>query len=268
MPEEGFGTEVPAGTESVPAESATSEGFDSQSSTPEAAPALDFDQYGDHVVTVKVDGEERNVTLKEARDGYQRQEDYTRKTQELAERQREIDAYNQLNAAFAADPEGTLRALAQQAGVNLFEAPGDSESSEELDPSEARLRQLEEWHRGEEQRRNRELVDSTFQSLHDKFGDAVDDEALARYAVERNYSIDQLEDAFKAMTYDKAIEQARSAAEAERAQGEQDRAAAKDELPAVHGGASNGGPVKAGNKPVTSIRDAWAQAKAEHKISL
>ena len=39
--------------------------------------------------TVKIDGAEHQVSLNELRDGYQRQADYTRKTQELAtERQR------------------------------------------------------------------------------------------------------------------------------------------------------------------------------------
>ena len=39
--------------------------------------------------TVKVDGDEHQVSLEELQDGYQRQADYTRKTQELAaERQR------------------------------------------------------------------------------------------------------------------------------------------------------------------------------------
>lgn len=41
-------------------------------------------------VTVKVDGEEKEVPLEEAVAGYQRQEAFTRKTQELAEQRREL----------------------------------------------------------------------------------------------------------------------------------------------------------------------------------
>lgn len=41
-------------------------------------------------LTVKVDGEEQEVTLDEARDGYMRQAAFTRKTQELAETRREV----------------------------------------------------------------------------------------------------------------------------------------------------------------------------------
>ncbi len=40
--------------------------------------------------TVKVDGEEQEVSLEELRDGYQRQSDYTRKTQELASERRRL----------------------------------------------------------------------------------------------------------------------------------------------------------------------------------
>lgn len=42
--------------------------------------------------TVKIDGKEERVTLKEALDGYQRNKDYTRKTQEVAEVRKALDA--------------------------------------------------------------------------------------------------------------------------------------------------------------------------------
>jgi hypothetical protein len=42
--------------------------------------------------TVKVDGEEFEVTLDELRDGYQRQSDYTRKSQSLAEQRKAYEA--------------------------------------------------------------------------------------------------------------------------------------------------------------------------------
>jgi hypothetical protein len=42
--------------------------------------------------TVKIDGKEERVTLKEALDGYQRNSDYTRKTQEVAKARTDLDA--------------------------------------------------------------------------------------------------------------------------------------------------------------------------------
>ena len=45
--------------------------------------------------TIKVDGEETEVTLEELQNGYSRQRDYTRKTQELAEQRKAIEAQQQ-----------------------------------------------------------------------------------------------------------------------------------------------------------------------------
>ena len=42
--------------------------------------------------TVKIDGEEFEVTLDELRNGYQRQADYTRKSQSLAEQRKAYEA--------------------------------------------------------------------------------------------------------------------------------------------------------------------------------
>ena len=47
--------------------------------------AVDDNPVLDEKFTVKVDGEEVEVTVREALEGYQRREDYTRKTQELSE---------------------------------------------------------------------------------------------------------------------------------------------------------------------------------------
>lgn len=45
----------------------------------------------DPLVSVKIDGEEQEVKLSELRNGYQRQADYTRKTQELAQQRQEVN---------------------------------------------------------------------------------------------------------------------------------------------------------------------------------
>ena len=44
----------------------------------------------DGTYVVKIDGEEQQVSLNELQDGYQRQADYTRKTQELAEERQSL----------------------------------------------------------------------------------------------------------------------------------------------------------------------------------
>ena len=59
--------------------------------------------------TVKVDGLEEQVSLDELRDGYQRQADYTRKTQELASERSRLQQAEAIVQSLEADPAGTLR---------------------------------------------------------------------------------------------------------------------------------------------------------------
>ena len=54
-----------------------------ETDTPDSSVEVQQEPTGE-AYTVKVDGEERQVSLDELRDGYQSQSDYTRKTQELA----------------------------------------------------------------------------------------------------------------------------------------------------------------------------------------
>ena len=93
---------------------------------PVAAAALDVSQFGDHTVTVTVDGQEVAVPLSEALQGYARQADYTRKAQALSRERDQVQAVSKRAAAFddlmsqlSTQPESTLRALAGRAGVQL-----------------------------------------------------------------------------------------------------------------------------------------------------
>src|SRR5690606_29798652 len=87
--------------------------------------------------TVKVDGEEIEVTLEEALAGYQRQADYTRKTQALSQERERYAAFDALEEALQVDPQGTLTKLARLYGVELA---GNEDSQvedplEDLDPA-------------------------------------------------------------------------------------------------------------------------------------
>jgi type II secretory pathway component PulF len=70
---------------------------------------LPVDEFGEKYVSVQVNGEEVQVPLKEALSGYQRQADYTRKTQELSEQKRQVQFGAALQEALQNDPNGTLR---------------------------------------------------------------------------------------------------------------------------------------------------------------
>lgn len=71
------------------------------------------------VVLIKVDGEEQEITLGEAIKGYQRQADYTRKTQEASQKVREAESALQLERALRANPQATLQVLSEHYGVRL-----------------------------------------------------------------------------------------------------------------------------------------------------
>jgi len=77
-------------------------------------------------VKVKQDGQEIDVPLNEALQGYQRQSDYTRKTQEAAVLREQAQEALRLQQAFQADPGLTVQVLARQAGVSVEEFLGMS----------------------------------------------------------------------------------------------------------------------------------------------
>lgn len=56
------------------------------------AEAQETEQESEPMVTVKIDGKEVEIPLKEALNGYQRQADYTKKTQEVATERKEVEA--------------------------------------------------------------------------------------------------------------------------------------------------------------------------------
>ena len=66
---------------------------------------------------VKVDGEEHQVSLSELQNGYQRQADYTRKTQEIAEERQRLQQAEAIASALESDPAGTIAALSSAFGV-------------------------------------------------------------------------------------------------------------------------------------------------------
>lgn len=72
---------------------------------------FDWDTVADKPVRVKVQGDELEVPFKELRDGYMRQADYTRKTQELQSLRQRAEWADQVQQAFESDPLGTLRAF-------------------------------------------------------------------------------------------------------------------------------------------------------------
>lgn len=99
---------------------------------------------------VKVNGEEIEVTEDELINGYSRQQDYSRKTQELAERRKQIEAEQAEIETERAQYEQLLPALKQQLEQQVQQEP-DWDALYERDPIEA-TKLERQWRQVKEQR--------------------------------------------------------------------------------------------------------------------
>ena len=239
---------------------------------------LDVDQYGDYYAKVKVDGEELDVPVAEALQGYQRQADYTRKTQELSERAQQVSFWETVDRAMQADPATTLQYLQTHYGIGQADAASntaqqDAEDDWFSDPSEKRIAQLEKQLQGMqnhfEQQQATQLLNQVVSDLQQKYGDEFNAQEVVREAVNRGVSDPRhLEGIFKEMAYDSLL--ARKAAEADfnskKAAEEQARKArAAEQASTVQQGAGSNGAVQTPapvNRPRT-IQEAWALAKQQ-----
>lgn len=202
----------------------------------------------DRTFRVKVNGEVIEVTEAELVAGYQRQRDYTQKTQELAAERQRLAHYDELERAFQNDPVGTLQRLADAYGLRV-----DGLDVEPLDESERRVRELEERLAAQERARQIEELDREVAKLHEQYGE-FDERELFEHAVTRG--ITSLEVALRDLLFDKRAEREAKSAE---------KRAAKREAAVVSGGTKR---AAAATKPNTegkklSIREAWAAARRQ-----
>jgi len=146
---------------------------------------INVDELGGHYVTVKIDGKDVKLTLKEALSGVMRQQDYTRKTQEIATERERLASFSRLAEALEEDPAWTLRVLQRALGVDG--AADLIEEVEELDPTEARLQRIERLAEQQEQEaRNRTHIIAAETAISSTEGLDVDAGELLQFAVENN----------------------------------------------------------------------------------
>lgn len=203
-------------------------------------PAVDAEAPATYVV--KVDGQEIEVSLDELLGGYQRQADYTRKTQTLAEQAKELEAFKRFDDALRLNPAETLRSLAENLGVKL-DGPAATPAVDDgdqgfVDPLEASVKQLQAQIDSMNAERQTEVaaaqnaarlaaVDAEIDAVRTKANDPDFDEAeLLQFALD--HQIGTLDVAWTAM---KAIK-SEAAAQTETARIE----ASKRALPPVEGG--------------------------------
>ena len=131
--------------------------------------------------TIKVDGEEQEVSLEELRDGYQRQSDYTRKTQELASERRRLQQAEAIVSSLESDPEGTLAALGDAFGVQQTPPAQPQRRDEydyddysdpvEPDVNEQRIALLEARLEQQDRLHKRQQIEKQVAGLRDPYGD-------------------------------------------------------------------------------------------------
>ena len=159
---------------------------------------------------VKIDGEEHRVSLEELQNGYQRQSDYTRKTQELASERERLAQGEAIVQALESDPQGAVSALADAFGVGMGNQINDqTQPEEDLDPEEVRLRRMESSIEEHNRAVRQQNMQSEVDGLREKFSADIDERELYSHALKHN--IGNLEAAYAHMTYGDMQEKATNA---------------------------------------------------------
>ena len=230
----------------------------------DTAPYLSVEEYANHRVPVKLDGEELQVPLSEAIAGYQRQADYTRKTQELSQQRDQFQFASALEAALQRDPAATIDMLSNHYGISR-QAAQDMVSEDDgfdlLDPTEQKYKQLDKRIASFEEYQSKQQVEKEVSLLQQKYQDFNIQEVVN--AALRSGSTD-LEGTYKQIAFDKMMakeELARKAAEKQQ-QGANNVVAAKRQASVISGGSSaTTNTTSESFQPITSVSAAWEAAK-------
>ena len=224
-----------------------------QAETPEQEQELfDYTEIADKVIKLQVDGEEVVVPVKEALAGYQRQADYTRKTQELSEQRKQVQYASALQEALQSDPAATLQLLNQQYGVAT-----QPQEDEWLDPAEQQLRQLEQRIAAFEQSKAMDELTRTIDTLQSKYGEDFDADEVVAKALATGST--DLESVFKQITFDKVYSKASEATK--KLSEEQARVQSKRSAAIVSGGTAAKSPVTTQTAQPKSVFEAFENAK-------
>jgi hypothetical protein len=223
---------------------------------------LDTDSYSGHHVRVKVDGEEVAVPLSEALGGYQRQADYTRKTQELARQQQDAQFALTLQRALENNPAQTLRILQEQYGLDQEATTADDDAWMDDDPVEQRLREYDQRLSVHEEYRAQQELRVALGVLQQRYGQDFDPVAVATRAGQMGRM--DLENVYKEMAFERywQTEQQTRAQQAKEAQ----RVAAKQQLTPHGGSGTNGAVAEPQRGSSTSIAAAFQEAKRQHGV--
>lgn len=228
-------------------------------------PTLDVSEYSDYRVPVKLDGEELQVPLAEAIAGYQRQADYTKKTQELAQQRESLQFAATIQTALERDPAATIDLLARHYGISRADAQEMVDSFEEdLDPAEQKMRELDRRIAQFEEYQSQQQIEREIDRLKGKYDD-FDVNEVVQTALRLGTT--DLEATYKQIAFDKLmhLKELQMSAEQQRQVEEQRVVEAKRQASVVSGGSSATATTTSEVfEPITSISDAWAAAKRQY----
>jgi hypothetical protein len=229
-------------------------------------PVLSIDEYANYHVPIKVDGEEISIPLTEAISGYQRQADYTRKTQELAQQRQELQFATAIQAALERDPASTIDLLANHYGISrqaAAEMVADNfGEDEDYDPQTAkRISRFEELQTQQE-------VEKEISRLQTRYEDFDVNEVVT--AALRLGTTD-LEGTYKQIAFDKFMAQKEIERMAVERQSQEENRIIESKRAAsvIEGGSS--ATSNTTNEPmgaITSVQDAWFAAKSKLNANL
>lgn len=235
------------------------------SGTETSAPSYEYvnvDEIGDRYVKVKVDGQELDVPVKEALSGYQRQADYTRKTQELAAQRESLQYAQTLAEALQADPAGTIELLSRHYGAAQPVANQQPDVDfEMMDPVERQVYELNQKVQMFEQAQAQQELEREISRLSSKYQDFNPSEVI-NHALRTG--VTDLEAAYKQVAYDRLAQEVAAIRGAQQvvASKEQEIIDAKRNASFVSGGTSANGATEPVGK-ITSVADAWLAAKRQ-----
>ena len=239
----------------TPDEGQVSEAVDAEVETPEVEPELfDYTEVGDKFVKLQVDGEEVLVPVKEALAGYQRQADYTRKTQELSEQRKSIEYATALQEALQNDPANTLRLLQDQYGI-----VAEPEEDLWIDPTEKSLKEMEKRLASFEQQRAMDELTKTIDTLQSKYGDDFNADEVVAKALATGAT--DLEAIFKQVAFDKVYSKASEANK--KLAKEQERLEAKRGAGIVSSASTSKGTTAPPSAPPKTVFEAFEQAQRQ-----
>lgn len=216
------------------------------------------------------------VPISELPNGYLRQSDYTRKTQEVSAERQELEQAANLWRAYQSNPQWTLNYLADQQGLTIAQAQQQVADAQQqtsndwsdwdtsgdnagADPLASRLEALEARLQREDVERQFDTVINGLSAKYDDF----DPQVVADAAVKMNiFDPNMLEFVYHATAHqrEQAAKQAATATVAERQAAEEAaRRAAAQEAAATHTGSSAGAtaPITvAPDRPLTPLEAA------------